>query len=133
MVRKNEPSREVTAALVSLGCFKNVVDSEVLGGMLEKKGIRIVSTYEPADWLIINTCGFIQEAKEESIDEIISALEKREKGEYKNIAVFGCLTQRYMKELSQTFKNVHILWGVKDIEDTGCGDLFRKTHSLSQP
>ena len=92
--------QKVTASFVSLGCFKNIVDTEVLGGMLEKQGIRIVSPYEDSDWVIINTCGFIRDAKEESIDEILAALEKKESGEMKHVAVFGCLTQRYYQEFN---------------------------------
>ena len=116
-VEKNSVSGDITAAFVNLGCFKNVVDTEVLGGLLEKKGIRIVSTYEASDWLIINTCGFIRNAKEESIDEILAALEKKERGEIKHIAVFGCLIQRYYRELRESFSGVDIFWGVNDIEE----------------
>ncbi len=89
------------AAFVSLGCFKNTVDSEVLAGMLQERGLAIVSEYENPDWLIINTCGFIRDAKEESIDEILAALEKKEKGEIRHLAVFGCLIQRYHRELRE--------------------------------
>jgi ribosomal protein S12 methylthiotransferase len=106
-----------TVSFVSLGCFKNTVDSEVLAGMLKERGVEIVSEYENPDWLVINTCGFIRDAKEESIEEILSALEKRERGEIKKLAVFGCLIQRYRQELQNTFKNVDILWGVNDMEE----------------
>jgi ribosomal protein S12 methylthiotransferase len=109
--------QKVTASFVSLGCFKNIVDTEVLGGMLEKQGIRIVSPYEDSDWVIINTCGFIRDAKEESIDEILAALEKKESGEMKHVAVFGCLTQRYYKEMKTSFKKADIIWGVNDFEE----------------
>jgi ribosomal protein S12 methylthiotransferase len=106
-----------TVSFVSLGCFKNTVDSEVLAGMLKERGMEVVSEYENPDWLVINTCGFIRDAKEESIEEILTALEKREKGEIKKLAVFGCLIQRYRQELQNTFKNVDILWGVNDVEE----------------
>lgn len=109
--------KKTTASFVSLGCFKNIVDTEVLGGILEKRNIEIVSSYEKSDWLIINTCGFIRDAKEESINEILNALEKKEKEEIKHIAVFGCLTQRYLKDLESEFKGVDILWGVNDFEE----------------
>ncbi|MCK4765033.1 MAG: 30S ribosomal protein S12 methylthiotransferase RimO [Candidatus Aminicenantes bacterium] len=108
---------KTTVSFVSLGCFKNLVDTEVVGGLLEKKNIEIVSPYEQADWLLINTCGFIRDAKEESIDEILKALEQKEKGEIKHVAVFGCLTQRYSKDLQEEFKDVDILWGVNDLEE----------------
>ncbi len=104
------------AAFVSLGCFKNTVDSEVLAGMLQERGLDLVSEYEAPDWLIINTCGFIRDAKEESIGEILAALEKKEKGEIRRLAVFGCLIQRYYRDLRETFAAADILWGVNDIE-----------------
>jgi ribosomal protein S12 methylthiotransferase len=110
-------NQTVTASFVSLGCFKNIVDTEVLGGMLEKHNIRIVSSYEESDWVIINTCGFIRDAKEESIDEILRTLEKKESGEIKHVAVFGCLTQRYYEELKKNFKEADIVWGVNDFEE----------------
>ena len=108
--------KQTTVSFVSLGCFKNLVDTEVLGGLLEKKNLRLVSSYEESDWLVINTCGFIRDAKEESIDEILAALEKKEQGEIKHVAVFGCLTQRYHQDLQKTFKKADILWGVNDLE-----------------
>lgn len=124
---KTKTGRTVTAAFISLGCFKNVVDTEVFGGLLEKKGIKIVSTYEPADWLIINTCGFIRDAQEESIDEILAGLEKKEKGEIKHIAVFGCLIQRYYQALKASFPGADILWGVNDMEELA--ELIRRNET----
>ncbi|MEN8153265.1 MAG: 30S ribosomal protein S12 methylthiotransferase RimO [Acidobacteriota bacterium] len=106
-----------TASFISLGCFKNIVDTEVLGGMLNEKNIKLVSPYEETDWLIINTCGFIRDAKEESIDEILNAFERKDAGEIKYVAVFGCLVQRYHNEIKDTFKNADILWGVNDMEE----------------
>jgi len=114
--KKPEKKKKTTASFVSLGCFKNLVDSEVLGGMLEKRGVKIVSAYEDADWIIINTCGFIRDAKAESIDEILAALEQKESGEFKRVAVFGCLIERYPEELKLEFPGVDILWGVNDLE-----------------
>jgi ribosomal protein S12 methylthiotransferase len=113
----NRQEKPVTVSFVSLGCFKNLVDTEVLGGLLEKKNIRIVSPYEDTDWLVINTCGFIRDAKEESIDEVLEALEKKESGEVRHVAVFGCLTQRYTAELKANFADADIIWGVNDLEE----------------
>jgi ribosomal protein S12 methylthiotransferase len=107
----------IRVSFTSLGCFKNVVDTEVLGGMLQKRGVEVVSSYEESDWLIINTCGFIRDAKEESIDEILQALERKAAGEIPRVAVFGCLTQRYHQELRQTFSQADILWGVNNMEE----------------
>jgi len=107
---------KTTASFVSLGCFKNVVDTEVLGGLLEKKGVKIVSSYEKSDWLIVNTCGFIRDAKEESINAILEAIEKKENGEVKHVAIIGCLSQRYYNEIKNNFKNADIIWGVNEPE-----------------
>jgi ribosomal protein S12 methylthiotransferase len=115
-MKKTQKTACRSAAFVSLGCFKNTVDSEVLAGMLQERGVTIVSEYENPDWLVINTCGFIRDAKEESIEEILAALEKKERGEIRKLAVFGCLIQRYPKELAGTFAAADILWGVNDIE-----------------
>jgi len=79
-MREKQSTECRRAAFVSLGCFKNTVDSEVLAGMLQERGLAVVSEYEKPDWLIINTCGFIRDAKEESIGEILAALEKRKRG-----------------------------------------------------
>lgn len=107
--------KQKTLSFVNLGCFKNVVDTEVLGGLLEQNNIKIVSSYEDSDWLAINTCGFIQDAKEESIDEILRALERKERGEIKHVAVFGCLIQRYYRDLKKHFKTADVIWGVNDL------------------
>lgn len=107
--------KENRISLVNLGCFKNNVDTEVLAGLLQNEGFTIVSTYENAHWLIINTCGFIQNAKEEGISEILEGLEQKEKGKIKYLVVFGCLVQRYYREFRDNFKKVDLFWGVNDI------------------
>jgi len=103
-------------SFISLGCFKNVVDTEVLGGLLESRGLEIVSSYEDSDYIVINTCGFIRDAKEESIEEILTALEEKEKGRYKKVIAFGCLIERYYKDLKNSFKKVDLLWGNNDLD-----------------
>ena len=114
MIEPGSGAHSSSAAFVSLGCFKNLVDSEVLGGLLHQSGLRIAAEYEPSDWLIVNTCGFIRDAKEEGIAEIIKALEKKEQGEVRHVAVVGCLPQRYLKELRAGFPAVDLFWGVND-------------------
>ena len=130
-MKNNHKPKSRTVSFVSLGCFKNTVDSEVLAGMLKERGMEIISEYENPDWLVINTCGFIRDAKEESIEEILTALEKKEKGEIKKLAVFGCLIQRYRQELKATFKNVDILWGVNDMEELA--DAMAKNRPAEYP
>lgn len=109
-------TEKTTASFISLGCFKNIVDTEVLGGLLEKRGVKIVSSYEKSEWLIVNTCGFIRDAKEESIDTILEAIERKENGEVKYVAIIGCLSQRYYNEIKNNFKNADIIWGVNEPE-----------------
>lgn len=103
----------------------------MLGGMLERRGITVVSAYEASDWLVINTCGFIREAKEENIEEILKALEKKESGEVKHVAVMGCLTQRYSEELKKNFKEADIIWGVNDPEELA--DLIARQQTADYP
>ena len=107
---------EKTVSFITLGCFKNIVDSEVLGGLLEKNGMKIVDPYESSDWVVINTCGFIRDAKEESIDEVLRTLEQKEEGKIKHVAIMGCLTERYYNDLQENFKNTDIIWGVNDMD-----------------
>ncbi len=116
-MKREQKSANQTVSFVSLGCFKNTVDSEVLAGMLEHQGMELVSEYENPDWLVINTCGFIRDAKEESLSEILAALERKERGEIRSVAVFGCLIQRYHRELRTTFAKADVLWGVNDMEE----------------
>lgn len=123
--------KKTTVSFISLGCFKNTVDTEVLGGMLERRGITVVSAYEPSDWLVINTCGFIREAKEENIEEILKALEKKESGEVRHVAVMGCLAQRYTAELKKNFKEADIIWGVNDPEELA--DLIARQQKADYP
>ncbi len=116
--------RRSTVSFINMGCFKNSVDTEVIGGMLKKRGMEVVSSYESSDWLIINTCGFIRDSKEESIEEIFDAFEKKERNEVKHIVVMGCLVQRYYDDIKKSFKNADILWGVNDTEELA--DLIAK-------
>ncbi len=91
--------------IVSLGCPRNLVDSESILSRLKDKNITITDL-EKADVAIVNTCAFIKEAKEESIDTILNLLELKEKGYIKKVIVYGCLAQRYKKELLRNIKGV---------------------------
>lgn len=88
--------------IISLGCFKNLVDTERLMAMLAKEGIEVRISEDPtdkADAVVINTCGFIGDAKEESINTILAAAEAKKRRRVGKIMVFGCLSERYAKEL----------------------------------
>ena len=87
------------AGFVSLGCSKNLVDTEMMLGILREHGIEITSQPKEADILIVNTCAFIQSAKEESITTILDMAEFKESGRCRSLIVAGCLGQRYKQEL----------------------------------
>ncbi|MFH1656023.1 MAG: 30S ribosomal protein S12 methylthiotransferase RimO [Candidatus Omnitrophota bacterium] len=96
--------------IVSLGCPRNLVDSEVILGNLKRKGYKIVDIPE-ADIAIVNTCSFIKEAKEESIETILELADLKKQGKLKKLIVSGCLPQRYSKELIPDLKEIDALTG----------------------
>src|SRR5258706_12306984 len=93
-------------AVITLGGEKNTVDSEVIEGMLSKRGLRLSRDAEKAGTVIINTCGFIDVAKKESIDAILGAAELKKQGRIKNLYVAGCLSERYRSELEKELPGV---------------------------
>ena len=103
--------------LVTLGCSKNVVDSEKLLKQLQSGGYSIVHDSEDtsAGTVIINTCGFIRDAKEESIDTILRFVKAREAGKIENLYVMGCLAERYMEDMKHEIPEVNRYFGVNDI------------------
>ena len=103
----SEPSRKsgVKVGLVSLGCARTLVDSEVALGGLKKDGYQIVSDVQEADIAVVNTCGFIEEAKIESIETILKLCEMKKKGQLRAVVVLGCLAQRHGEELRKEFGN----------------------------
>lgn len=94
---------------VSLGCPKNLVDSEVMLGILAKHDYKITNEHNDAEVIIINTCGFIESAKKESIDTILELAKLKEAGSLKLLVVSGCLPQRYQEELTKELPEVD-LW-----------------------
>ena len=84
---------------ISLGCDKNLVDSEVMIGMLNQQGYQMTDEEEKADIIVINTCCFINDAKEESIQTILEMAQYRKEGKCRALIVTGCLAQRYQKEI----------------------------------
>lgn len=104
----------ITVGLISLGCSKNRVDSEIILGHLRKAGFRITADEAEAEVIIINTCGFIEPAKEESIGTILEMAQYKTAGRCRLLVVAGCLSQRYPNELREEIPEVDIFWGVKD-------------------
>ena len=106
-----------TFQLISLGCPKNTVDSEVMAGILLEKGYSPVLELDDfVDVIILNTCGFIQSAKEESINRIMEAVEAKEAGKAGKLVVAGCLAQRYPEALKQEIPEIDILFGIDGVE-----------------
>ena len=100
--------------LVSLGCSKNAVDSEILLGELKSRGFDIVNDAAQAEIIIVNTCGFIESAKTDSIDTILDMAQYKTAGSCKLLVVTGCLSQRYGDELARELPEVDVFNGVKN-------------------
>ncbi len=104
--------------IISLGCSKNLVDSEVLMGQLKANqfDVRHDEAVEGADAVVINTCGFINDAKEESVDTILQYIQAKEEGRIGNLYVMGCLSERYVRDLEKEIPDVDKYFGVNDLQ-----------------
>ena len=100
--------------LISLGCAKNLVDSEILLGGLKTTGVDIVDDPQKADAIVVNTCGFLDIAREESVDTILQAAEMKKKGDLKELVVMGCLSERYPDELVKEIPEIDHIFGSND-------------------
>ncbi len=117
----------VTVGFISLGCAKNLNDSEVMLGSLRNAGMTITDEPDLADVVVINTCSFIDKAKQESIDTILGVVEARERGEYpkdQKLIVAGCLAQRFSHELPDLLPEVNAFIGLDQI--TQLPDVIRQ-------
>jgi len=114
--------------MVSLGCSKNLVDSEVMLGLLEKDGYRVTEGPEDADLLLVNTCGFIGSAAQEAIDEILELARYKQKDPAKKLVVTGCLVQRYGSELEKELPEVDLFIGTN-----GFHDIVSQLHGEKPP
>src|SRR5258708_24117304 len=92
--------------LISLGCPKNLVDSELMVGALRRAGYVLTSAPAEAEVLVVNTCAFIESAKQESIDAILEAAELKQRAPGRRLVVAGCLAQRYSAELREQLPEV---------------------------
>jgi len=102
---------------ISLGCPKNLVDSEVMMGQLKHHGYQITSNAEEAETIVVNTCGFIDSAKQESIDTILEAAQLKTNGKAKRLVVAGCLVERYRDQLKAEMPEVDAFIGTSQIND----------------
>ena len=115
---RSRTEKSTSINVITLGCSKNVVDSEYLLRQLEANHITVSHNDESdkAKTVIINTCGFIKEAKQESIDTILRFIRAKEEGLINHVVVMGCLSERYKKELESEIKDVDKYFGVNDLE-----------------
>src|SRR5262245_20148138 len=104
-----------TIHFVSLGCSKNRVDTEVMVGVAEDVGLELVADATSADVVVVNTCGFIGEAKKESIESILEMAELRSHGRLKKLVVSGCLSQRYANDLANEMPEIDHFLGSSDM------------------
>jgi ribosomal protein S12 methylthiotransferase len=102
---------------VSLGCPKNLVDSEVMMGTLAESGYEITSRADEADTVVVNTCGFIESAKQESIEAILEATRLKEEGRAKRVIVAGCLVERYRDDLIKELPEVDAFIGTSQVNE----------------
>lgn len=105
--------------MVSLGCPKNLVDSEVMLGLIREKKLEITNDPAEADLIIVNTCGFIESAKEESINTVLQMAEYKQNGSCKYLVMTGCLGQRYADELFESMPEVDAIVGTDSFTDIG--------------
>ncbi len=122
---------------VSLGCDKNLVDSEVMLGLIKEKGFQITGEEKEADFIVVNTCCFINDAKEESINTILEMAEYKKTGKLKGLIVTGCMAQRYKEDILNEIDEVDAILGtssyneiVNVMEDVLAG---KKTVSVKAP
>src|SRR5258707_6585121 len=103
--------------LISLGCPKNLVDSEVMLGLSREAGHELTRDAADADVLIVNTCAFIDKAKQESIDTILEMAEQKKTGRCTKLVVTGCMAERYREELQAQIPEIDALLGTGEVPD----------------
>ena len=108
------PRNKKNVNLISLGCAKNMVDSEILLGGLNQTNLKIVKNPEEADTIIINTCGFLDIAREESINTILEAADLKNRGILKELVVMGCLSERYPNQIKEEIPEIDRIFGSND-------------------
>lgn len=119
-------------ALITLGCPKNIVDSEQLKGALTGENVQFVEPDQDTDAIIINTCGFIQSAKEEAIEMIFEVIEAKKAGKTRHVLVTGCLATRYLDELKKEIPEVDGFYSNRDIAQA-IQDISQQLHVSYHP
>jgi ribosomal protein S12 methylthiotransferase len=103
--------------MISLGCPKNLVDSEVMLGLAQEQGHQLTRDAADADVLIVNTCAFIDKAKQESIDTILEMAELKKTGSCKRLVVTGCMAERYRDELREQIPEIDAVLGTGEVPE----------------
>src|SRR5689334_9955818 len=111
------PATGLSVALVTLGCARNEVDSEELAGRLAADGFRLVDDPADADTVVVNTCGFVEQAKKDSVDTLLEAAELKEGGRARAVVAVGCLAERYGAELASSLPEADAVLGFDDYPD----------------
>jgi ribosomal protein S12 methylthiotransferase len=106
----------VKVGMISLGCAKNLVDGEVMLGHLEAGGVRVTADAGEADVVVVNTCGFVTDAKAESIDSILEVVEAKMAGRVRRLVVAGCMAQAYAEELKKEIPEIDAFIGLDELE-----------------
>src|SRR5947207_5117571 len=106
--------RDVSVALVTLGCARNDVDSEELAGPLAADGFRLVDDPEDAETVVVNTCGFVEAAKKDSVDTLLAAADLKGSGRTQAVVAVGCLAERYGRDLADSLPEADAVLGFDD-------------------
>ena len=131
-----EVAHSATVALVTLGCARNEVDSEELAGRLEADGFRLVEDPDQAQTVLVNTCGFVEAAKKDSVDTLLDAADLKGNGTTRAVVALGCLAERYGAELASSLPEADAVLGFDDYPDIAArlrGILAGERHAAHTP
>lgn len=132
MYLKGNIMSNIKVSMITLGCSKNLVDAECMLSILKENNFSISESISDAEVIIVNTCGFIEDAKKEAIDAILYAADFKEEGQCKYIIVTGCLPQRYAKDILSEFPEVDAVLGTAHYKDiaTVINDLYQNSSRI---
>ena len=128
---KNRSKKHISVAFVALGCPKNIVDSERMLAEIAQAGLIITADLQSADVIIINTCGFIEPAKQEAFDEIKNAVNRKTSGRVKKVIVAGCLSQRMGQQLFEQIDGIDAVVGLGQRDDIA--QIIKQTLNSTKP
>jgi ribosomal protein S12 methylthiotransferase RimO len=130
------PAELLSVAMVTLGCARNEVDSEELAGRLEADGFRLVTDPADADTVVVNTCGFVESAKKDSVDTLLEAADLKATGRTQAVVAVGCMAERYGNELAESLPEADAVLGFDDYPDIAArlrSIIAGETHQAHTP